>query len=85
LGGNCKGSSNSDLCYLPKVPYDVFFGSFPKIHLIFQNDQEFIWEAKYYLIEEKKNQFCFSIKEVSSKQITLGQTFMRGHEIYFDK
>ena len=95
---NCKGrinfSKNGYLCFsydeneFPQGPKD-YFRSFPILRFLIKtnvHDEPYYydWYPSEYLYRDTKTQYCVALDVTNSREIMMGGTFMRQHNIYFD-
>lgn len=60
-----------------------FYSSWPLIELKFDNGNILEWEPQSYLYKES-GLYCFAIEEIEDRFI-LGLSFIKGHDILFDR
>lgn len=94
-GGNPRWNRKSYCAnYDPKVYKNInnFFNSFPRFYTQFPNSATHIWFAKDYMMQAISlnsgiQRYCISImkSQPSRPNSTLGSTFFRHYDIYFDR
>ena len=77
-------------CWIPNPEFvpskEDFFSAFPTFSFYFYGDAEYQWEAQDYLYRAQGPDeiYCLGMSNATSATI-LGATFMKNHDIMFDK